>query len=708
MFNGRGRGGGQGGGRNGRGGGYGRGGRYGRGAGYGRGGGYGRRGGYGHYQGPGHNPIGGAFGPSSNYHDQGQGQRQIQGQNGADNHIQRRGGYGGTGPQSERSAITVDVNPGVQQASFPFLGLGASGTRSRAMFLQAPTNGEFNAARNEMTAANGGVRPDIVLVTSDIGDAARRRAIVAARHGNSSLVMARRRDAARGPSNPFRLRREQQPAAPAQPQQIEAPPQPDQTGGGQGGTNQDWGQLRAQQEEAGFAGRGGRGGPSGNVRGSGAGRAQTLPFYTHRQAQRDRQLGQSRVSQQIPAPRDRGRGDERHGQAEARTPTATADSDMQPRPLSDQQVLLEKTCPYPLGSRLKEVEEGDPNREVGPGLWSESQRSSIDSLLLVLRTVGLHSEQELDAGVRNGPIKSAHKVICALVEYSWGHGNASVPHLDGDREPSGDVAVEQIKLYKALSGCEGLAPESKVRKDFSIFLSLMESAEMHQYLWSREDLLMWSGQEIRILPDGKGEVKLWTKICPEGKDMFSASDDAAEKSSVKFLGRDTQEKWNYLAKWSLIEWKGDVSLEEYLARLTISWTEHNGKVHRWISEWERNGRFPPTILRVRYTPETIESWSGFTSLATLRFCPDVCYEDKREQTFNLVAVVRLAETSLDSTYVRVYSAKTGEPLYPTGPRVRKPAHFNDGWKLGEIGHSYMLYYVQSPMPPSKEPQEICN
>lgn len=96
--------------------------------------------------------------------------------------------------------------------------------------------------------------------------------------------------------------------------------------GGQTGANRDWDNIRRQQDDAGYAGRGGmgvirgpRGGRNGGAfRGRGAGRAQIQPFRAHHQAQRDQQLGQARGRGGARGFRGRGRGGDRarHGPGE--------------------------------------------------------------------------------------------------------------------------------------------------------------------------------------------------------------------------------------------------------------------------------------------------------------------------------------------------------------------------------------------------------
>lgn len=96
--------------------------------------------------------------------------------------------------------------------------------------------------------------------------------------------------------------------------------------GGQTGANSEWDSIRHQQDNAGYAGRGGmdvmrgpRGGRNGGAfRGRGAGRAQTQPFRDHHQAQRDQQLGQARGRGGAGGFRGRGRGGNRarHGPGE--------------------------------------------------------------------------------------------------------------------------------------------------------------------------------------------------------------------------------------------------------------------------------------------------------------------------------------------------------------------------------------------------------
>ncbi|KAJ4394898.1 hypothetical protein N0V93_004118 [Gnomoniopsis smithogilvyi] len=379
-----------------------------------------------------------------------------------------------------------------------------------------------------------------------------------------------------------------------------------------------------------------------------------------------------------------------------------ADPKMRQQSQTKQRFLLERTWPQPLGVHLKEVDEEDLDHEVGPGLWSDAQRSAIDSSLLVLRTVALHTGHSPLDGEHEEANGSACDYIRALVAHSWLNASDALKYMDEDWEPSGALADAQIRLYKALRGREGLGSDTQGRSDFNIFSSLIEGPEMNQHLWSQSDLVVWSGQEARVLPANQGESVFWTKTIPQGQDLFYNQDVAVAESDLKKIDLKCQDAWKHLARWSLVEWRGDVRLEEHLARLTISWTEHNRTVHRWIPLWSTCRELSPTLLRIRYTPEKAQSWSGFESLATLGFRP----HDKREHRFNLVAVVRLATTSRELTHIRVYSKETGEVICPNTMRARKPAHVNDTWKLGEVGYSYMLYYVWSSKPPTTKAQEV--
>lgn len=385
-----------------------------------------------------------------------------------------------------------------------------------------------------------------------------------------------------------------------------------------------------------------------------------------------------------------------------------ADLDLRDRPFKEQEWAL-AAWPHPLGIHLKEVDQ-DQDREVGPGLWTDSQRSAVDAAVLILRAMALHTDQRLVDEARKTSTQSGYKAILALVDYSWLDCPATPEYMDGDGDPSGAVAEGQIELYKALRDWEGLRSDVAQPKDLDVFMSLMESPEMQRYLWSRVDLQFWSGKEILTSADGKKEKRKNLTMYPTKAGYYSGMEPAILPGDIQKLDARSLERDELLAKSGLIIWNGDVPLEDYLAKIVVAWKETDGTRHEWISEWTRDDRCPPTILRIQFTPGKLESWSGFDALASLAFFPPVLAqrdkEGPREQRFNLVAVVRLANTARECTHVRVYCSELGEALCPKELQARKPAHVNDKWKLGEVGHSYMLYYVQSDDPPTDPPQEV--
>lgn len=399
----------------------------------------------------------------------------------------------------------------------------------------------------------------------------------------------------------------------------------------------------------------------------------------------------------------------------AARPEVTGVTELRAEPYNGQEFLLEESNLEPTGAGLQDRDEGQSD-EIGPGSWSDSQRSAVEAAVLVLQQMMLHGDQGLvpSTSWKGSPVQSRYQAIVALAEYSRRKGAAKLqyPSIHGGTEHSDTMVEDQIDLYRKLREWEGLGHEGHEgcqREDFNIFSSLMESPEMHAYLWSRGDLQFWCGTEIRVSADGKTEKLAGLNKFPDAKHLFYGNGEAILASENEVLDKGSQEAWEFLAKSSLIQWKGDVSLEEYLAKLVIAWKEDSGVGHRWIPEWTRDTRAPPTILRIQYTPESVESWSGFEALATLSFCPPTLPQNRQEsleQRFNLVTVVRLAKTTRDDTYIRVYSSESGKALSPKGLRAGNPAHVNDRWKLGEVGYSYMLYYVQSEKAPTGPPQEV--
>lgn len=102
--------------------------------------------------------------------------------------------------------------------------------------------------------------------------------------------------------------------------------------GGQTGANGDWDNIRRQQDDVRYDGRGGmgvmrshRGGRNGGAaRGRGANRAQTQPFRAHHEAQKYQQLGQTRGRGGTRGFRGLGRGGDRarHGPGEQQQKSA--------------------------------------------------------------------------------------------------------------------------------------------------------------------------------------------------------------------------------------------------------------------------------------------------------------------------------------------------------------------------------------------------
>ncbi|CAN8096269.1 unnamed protein product [Discula destructiva] len=156
---------------------------------------------------------------------------------------------------------------------------------------------------------------------------------------------------------------------------------------------------------------------------------------------------------------------------------------------------------------------------------------------------------------------------------------------------------------------------------------------------------------------------------------------------------------NILATRSVLVWNGQVSLEEFLAGLKMAWNEGEKAGHKWIPTWTLTR--PPTCLRIEYTPKTTEAWSGHKTLAHLRATPpaikpgpsggSIEVEGGRVLFYNLVAVVRLADSRREPNYVRLYSDVSGQMQRPLEIQARSPSHDQDEWQLGELGHTYMLY-----------------
>ncbi|KAM0268075.1 hypothetical protein ACHAQH_010056, partial [Verticillium albo-atrum] len=104
----------------------------------------------------------------------------------------------------------------------------------------------------------------------------------------------------------------------------------------------------------------------------------------------------------------------------------------------------------------------------------------------------------------------------------------------------------------------------------------------------------------------------------------------------------------------------------------------------------------PTVLRVHFTPSR-RSWT-IDELETISFEEQNLYGKLRTwRSYNLIGVVRMAATTADPSFVRLFREDGHEvEVIASGSNdEKKSTYLSQNWRIGEEGHTYMLYYLYS-------------
>jgi len=123
----------------------------------------------------------------------------------------------------------------------------------------------------------------------------------------------------------------------------------------------------------------------------------------------------------------------------------------------------------------------------------------------------------------------------------------------------------------------------------------------------------------------------------------------------------------------------------------------------------------PTVLRVRYTPSE-ETVHRFEDVRTFKFSATVAKRNEsgeitglvkmNSKDYNLIAVVRERGRPEQDDYVRLYDAAVRNIRPPWLPDELACSYNDDQWRLGEVGHTYWLYFTKTLIEADRESAEV--
>lgn len=276
--------------------------------------------------------------------------------------------------------------------------------------------------------------------------------------------------------------------------------------------------------------------------------------------------------------------------------------------------------------------------------------SGLDAAILVIRHLNSFLPPRLRA--RDDSAETSNH----LLAYAWLH----IPHIT----PRSDAHVLRSISSAQSTLANFVRSQPEMMADLS-FASIMECMLMRTTFWARESCILFHS---------RGHVK------PPGTDEWS-------EQTV-----DAQDR----AKISLVRWDGSEPLGGFISdQFEVYEGDEPGEEH-WLQS--NSSRF----IRVLYTPSEGDG-PGFDSVKVIEVGSLVLGEatdDSRVRQlayldptpYNLVAAVRLRQHPDEDDAVRLYTL-FGQHIRPPFPTTAC-TYSQDQWRLGEQGHSYMLYFVK--------------
>lgn len=319
--------------------------------------------------------------------------------------------------------------------------------------------------------------------------------------------------------------------------------------------------------------------------------------------------------------------------------------------------LLDQVWPKPLDGAGKASGGGD------------FPTNGLDVAVLLVKHVislGFHKFSRVDEAMKQklADFEAGNPIL----RYAWFW--VPVPH-DGDGDDDRKrVEVVQDMFMEAVAGVDW----GPGQRTFS-FEDLIESKLMLQTLWCRGIFLLYFGKAcFRKI----GSDRPWrlTQLYNEHEHNLP------------------------LARKSLVEWDGKVSLDEEVAsRFGTARREETGMETLVVAN-------DPLFIRVRYAPADESCVWGFDDLRCLVLRSPVLDTEghsivdfsKVSEGYILVAVVRLRARPDEDDLIRLWDASQA--------RITLEGSSEMDWRVGEPGYSYMLYYSRTDKDTVDDPVEL--